>query len=266
MLYREFTPNGILSEFIDKYWMVQEHRHSTGIYKILPDGYSDFIFCLSGTAMPKAHENILATCESYYVGAMTTYAELKALPAQIDMLGIRFKPGGLSAFCDIPLHEFRNLRINHEESVFLFPSGFTDRLRALRTTGERITEIENFLIGSLGKHFTSDPQVSYAVNQIHSSHGQIPMNDLIDKICLCQRHFERKFKHRTGYSPKEYARIARFRHTSFLLQTTLSGSYQHLAMDCGYYDHSHMVKEFKLLSGASPAAFCEYPDKGPIEI
>ncbi len=25
---------------------------------------------------------------------------------------------------------------------------------------------------------------------------------LIDKICICQRHFQRKFKDATGYTPK----------------------------------------------------------------
>lgn len=266
MLYREFTPHGILSEFIDKYWIVQDHSQTTGKYKILPDGYSDFIFCLSGTAMPQAGENSLYRCESYYVGAMTTFSELTALPAQVDMLGVRFKPGGLSAFCDIPLHEFRNLRVNTDDCACLFPPGFTDRLRELRTTNTRIAEIENFLVTCLEKHFTSDPQVDSAIKQIHSSLGQVSINSLMEKICLCQRHLERKFKHTTGYSPKELARIVRFRHTSSLLKNTNPANYQHLAMDCGYCDHSHMIKEFRQLSGVSPTEFCYLPDKGPIEM
>lgn len=266
MIYREFSPNGILSEFIDQYWIVQNQIHSPGKYKILPDGYSDFIFCLSGVAMPKANENSLSLCEAYYVGAMTVFSELTALPTRLDLLGIRFKPGGLSVFCDIPLHEFRNLRINNEESAFLFPPGFTGRLCELQTTGERIAEIENFLITRLSKHFIPDRQVHFAVKQIHASHGQVSVNNLMEKICLCQRHFERKFKHHTGYSPKEFARIARFRHTTHLLQSTLPLNYQHLAMDCGYYDHSHMAKEFRQLSGASLTEFCDFPDKGPIEM
>lgn len=266
MLYREYTPNGILSEFIDKYWVVQDHTHSPGKYKILPDGYSDFIFCLSGIAMPKAHENLISPCESYYVGAMTVFSELTSLPAQLELFGIRFKPGGLSVFCDIPLHEFRNLRVDNGESAFLFPSGFTDRLRKLRTTAGRITEIEKFLLARLGKHFTNNRQVGFAVKQIRLSHGQVAISSLMEKICLCQRHFERKFKYNTGYSPKEFARIARFRHASHLLKNTLPDNYQHLAADCGYYDHSHMAKEFKQLSGASLSEFCNFPDKGPIEI
>lgn len=266
MHYREFTPNGILSEFIDKYWIVQENIQNPGKYKILPDGYSDFIFCLSGKAMPKVNENTLSLCEAYYVGAMTVFSELTALPAQLDMLGIRFKPGGLSVFCDIPLYEFRNLRVDMEECCFLFPRGFTDRLRELSTTIERINEIEKYLTACLEKYFNSDQQIGYAVKQIHFSHGQLSINFLMEKICLCQRHFERKFKHSTGYSPKELARITRFRHTSLLLKNSSPANYQHLAMDCGYYDHSHMIKEFKQLTGVPPTKFCLFPDKGPIEV
>lgn len=266
MLYREYIPNGILSEFIDKYWIVQDHTHSTGKYKILPDGYSDFIFCLSGTAMPKANENSVYFCEAYYVGAMTTFSELISLPAHLNMLGIRFKPGGLSVFCHIPLHEFKNLRVDAGDCDFLFPPGFTDRLRKLQTLHKQIAEIENFLIACLKKHFIPDQQASFAVQQIHLSHGQVTINELLKKICLCQRHFERKFKHTTGYSPKEFARIIRFRHTVNLLKNTIPDNYQHLAIDCGYYDHSHMTKEFRQLSGVTPTEFCYLPDKGPIEI
>lgn len=41
MIYREFSPNGILSEFIDQYWIVQNQIHSSGKYKILPRGFSN---------------------------------------------------------------------------------------------------------------------------------------------------------------------------------------------------------------------------------
>ena len=54
--------------------------------------------------------------------------------------------------------------------------------------------------------------------------------------------------------PKQLSRILRFRHTSKLLRDgveNLAG----LALDCGYYDQAHMIREFRLLAGTSPLRY-----------
>lgn len=37
-----------------------------------------------------------------------------------------------------------------------------------------------------------------------------------------------------------------------------------VSVDCGYYDSSHLVKEFKKLSGSSPVVFMSLPEDVPI--
>lgn len=265
MIYREYDPSSLLSEYIDKYWIVKDISQQAGKFKILPDGYSDFIFCLAGTSASDGNRKIVQPHRGFYVGAMTTFSELVKVPAKIDMLGVRFKPGGLYPFSDIPLHEFKNQRISISDSGFLFSPGFADRLCELRSTQERIAAIETFLYARLSQRFITDPQVAFAIKQMTDSCGQISIGKLMNEICLCQRHFERRFRERTGYSPKELARIVRFRHATAMLQQAVPENFQHFALDCGYYDHSHMVKEFRLLSGSSPAEFSSFPGKGPIQ-
>ena len=99
---------------------------------------------------------------------------------------------------------------------------------------------------------------------MHQADGKIPVRELMEQVCLCQRHFERRFKHATGYTPKEYTRIVRFRRTMDVLRQVTRDNLFSVAIDCGYYDQSHLVKEFKRLSGSPPSVFASLPKGIPI--
>ena len=67
----------------------------------------------------------------------------------------------------------------------------------------------------------------------------------MDEVCLCQRHFERKFKYNTGFTPKEYSRIVKFKNAVELLRNTTFVNLLTTAIDAGYYDLAHFSKETK---------------------
>ncbi|TXJ23716.1 MAG: AraC family transcriptional regulator [Chitinophagaceae bacterium] len=68
---------------------------------------------------------------------------------------------------------------------------------------------------------------------------------------LSTRQFERNFKEFAGFSPKLYSRIIRFQ--SAIEQYGQTGkSLTEIAYDCGYYDQSHFIHDFKEFSGLHP--------------
>ena len=104
-----------------------------------------------------------------------------------------------------------------------------------------------------------DPQIIRATDLIVRANGMLPIQQLTDKLYIGQRHFERKFKHITGYTPKEFSRITKFRYATRVLRQMKGEDMQQLAIDCGYYDPSHFIKEFRKLSGSNPSAFMALP-------
>lgn len=107
--------------------------------------------------------------------------------------------------------------------------------------------------------FSIDHQMLQATRLIIRSNGMMPIRELTDQLYLGQRHFERKFKHTTGYTPKEFSRITKFRYATRVLRSIKDTDMQQLAIDCGYYDQSHFIKEFRKLSGSNPSAFISLP-------
>ena len=69
----------------------------------------------------------------------------------------------------------------------------------------------------------------FAIQQINRCKGDLSLLRLAEETCLCQRHFERKFKQHTGLTPKEYSRIMKFKHAVDLLRST---SFRQSAVRC----------------------------------
>lgn len=136
---------------------------------------------------------------------------------------------------------------------------FAESLCEAQTLQQQICLIERFLIHRLKDNYEIDPQIPFAVQQINRSKGRLPILQLTDEICICQRHFERKFKAYTGYTPKEYSRIMKFRNTIDLLKNCVPDNLLTIAVEAGYYDLSHFNKEIRQLSGNTPASFLSIP-------
>ena len=86
--------------------------------------------------------------------------------------------------------------------------------------------------------------------------GKWAINQSCQYFCLCQRHLERRFKLFTGFTPKEYSRIVKFRQAIDLLKnTTEANNLLSVAVNAGYYDVSHFLKEVKTLSGGTAESF-----------
>jgi Transcriptional regulator containing an amidase domain and an AraC-type DNA-binding HTH domain len=69
---------------------------------------------------------------------------------------------------------------------------------------------------------------------------------------LSKRQFERTFKNAIGISPKLFSRIIKFKNSVNYLRSSSTNSLYNVAIDCGYYDHSHLIKDFKEFGGTLP--------------
>ena len=201
-MYTEYQPSRLLAPYIDNYWEFKGTPEYGMRIHILPDGCTDFIFTL-GEAVSKVKEEtlVMQPYRSYFVGPMTKYSELVTYAEFVHQFGVRFLPCGLSGFTKLPLHEFANYRVSTNEMQAVFDSTFIERLCEQNDVRGRIQVVEEYLLAYLAHNYQPvDSQVAAAVNIINQSGGKRSVRSLMDEVCLCQRHFERKFKHNTGFT------------------------------------------------------------------
>lgn len=259
-MYKEYLPSPILLPYIDKYWEFEGESQPGMRINILPDGCTDFIFTL-GEAFEAVNGGLLMQpYHSYFVGPMRKYSELFTHSRTVHMFGIRFLPCGVSCFMTLPLCELADRRLSVNDMDTFWDDSFAEQLYEKQHTRKRIDFVETILLKRLaGSNLAADTRIRYAVDYINRYKGQQPIRFLADEVCLCQRHFERIFKMYTGFSPKEYSRIIKFRHAVDLLRATSSDNLISIAVDAGYYDVSHLSKEIKNMSGSTAGSFLSIP-------
>jgi transcriptional regulator GlxA family with amidase domain len=97
-----------------------------------------------------------------------------------------------------------------------------------------------------------DTRLENAVDCIAANQGLISIEELTRQVGLGRRQLERKFALHVGVSPKLYTRIIRFQRILDLVQKAERFEWPDVSVNCGYYDQSHLIRDFKAFSGRTP--------------
>ena len=94
--------------------------------------------------------------------------------------------------------------------------------------------------------------IDYALQHLLANYNA-SIGQIAGMACMSLRSFERKCKERLGMTAKMYARIARFHKAYKMLEAKPTISRTDLAYEVGYYDHMHLIKDFKEFSKLTPS-------------
>ncbi len=130
----------------------------------------------------------------------------------------------------------------------------------------RFSIVERWLLARLTPRSIVHPAVRWAVDRIAESRGRIPIETLARETGFTRKHLGQLFLRQVGMSAKALARVHRFRGAMDLLGQCDQVPWIELADQCGYYDQSHLINEFRAFSGFSPGELLrkERPDAGSV--
>ncbi len=251
--YQEIAPQPALAPFVECFWTSRSETPlpATAQSRVLPDGCADVIFDFSehpvGPASPAGGER------SYVVGAMTAALVVEHF-GRVDLLGVRFRPGGAAAFLHLPLGELTDRRID-AQSLGDGWQATTTRILSAESVSERIALLEAALSIRLRSAAMTDRLVARAWSRLVETAGALPVRQLANEVGLGERRLQRLFHERVGLSPKEAARIARFRATLEHMRSHPHEPLVRIALEGGYYDQPHFTREFSRLAGLPPEAW-----------
>jgi transcriptional regulator GlxA family with amidase domain len=96
--------------------------------------------------------------------------------------------------------------------------------------------------------------VRAAVREIRASGGLVDVGALAPRLGIVSRTLQRRFATDVGITPKLLARIVRFQRV-FSAWREDPSTLSRVAAECGYFDHAHLVRDFRELAGVAPARF-----------
>lgn len=159
---------------------------------------------------------------------------------------IRFTPQG-AACLGVPASEIANDSVPLDA---LLPGSreVVERFQGAPTVAEGVAIVEEFLAR---RPFTADPLVERALRLLHAEPDEeASIARIARSLSMSERQLERRFLDRVGSTPKRYASLRRFERAAALVGS--GAPLGRIALDAGYYDQSHFIREFRRFSGMTP--------------
>jgi AraC-like DNA-binding protein len=171
----------------------------------------------------------------------------------IHLMGVRLRPGGGWPFLGIPLREFSDRVIELEDVLGPEISELRNCLEEKTTDDARFDLLENWL--RKRQRTSPTPAVSYALRTIQDGAGSKRIGRMAEEIGISHKHLLREFDRCVGLTPKIFSRLCAFQRVIQSVGHRTEIEWADTAAKCGYYDQAHLIREFRVFSGLTPATY-----------
>ncbi|WDV46452.1 helix-turn-helix transcriptional regulator [Clostridiaceae bacterium M8S5] len=237
-MYIEIKPIRELRKHIESYWVISDVKENTTI-SVEPDGCFDIVVDIY------IYKDINTVTLS---GIWDEIVKIDLLK-DIKTVGVRFYPNSLDVFFNLTLAEIKNTTTKYK--IGMLKNNDLLDIGILYTSND-IHEIISFYdiyFLSLINEFKANSPFSF-VHEIDTNSG---VKQLADKIPMSTRQLNRLFQQKFGVTTKRYINIIRFIKAKKML---IEGENNiKIAHECGYYDQSHFIKEFKKYTQKKPTEY-----------
>lgn len=259
MQYREFQPSPLLSKYVECFWLLEAEnmQHSRAPEVLLPDGCVELILNLGALFQEHKEAGLCELQPARFVVGQMTRPVLVSPTGAVQLLGIRFAPGGTLPFFSCPPGELTN-RIVPLATV----SGALDRelsgqVYEAREAAEKVRTIEALLVRQMNQKAHRGLGLHKAIASIVSCGGQVSVDRLANDFGISGRQLERRFLNEVGLGPKLFCRILRFQQVFHAVERS-DTNWAQVAVDCGYFDQAHLIRDFRQFAGETPSFLLEH--------
>jgi AraC-like DNA-binding protein len=258
--FQFFRPSGILSRYIKHYWILEAKAAEGEITeRVIPTGNIELMFHYGQPFCTRSAP--YETCiqpRSFISGISSSYADVST-KGDSGVIAVTFFPSGACNFFPFPLLEIEDTHINLHD---IYNSEFREieeRIGIAPSVEARVKIVEDFLFKKLRPLNPSDFSfLNHTVCLISKHKGMISASGLSRDLLVSPRSLERKFAAFLGKSPKQFLKIVRFQEIIKIMSVRKEIHLTELAVEQGYFDQAHFIKDFKSMSGYTPGEFMAF--------
>jgi AraC-like DNA-binding protein len=155
----------------------------------------------------------------------------------------------------VPMHELARTVVPLDELFGAAARRLEEQLAEAPTWNARFALVDATLAARLADTAPPPADVAWAWERLHASRGRARIDALAAALRCSRKHLAARFRDHVGLPPKLVARTMRFRHAVDLLGEGSELTLDELALACGYYDQSHLDRDFRDFAGTTPAAY-----------
>jgi AraC-like DNA-binding protein len=243
-----------LQPFIKAFWYIRI-KSDTPLSPLnaIPIPEQCLYFYLKAKPQTQFPGEIFATAPSATLFGQGTLPSQLLVPQDYLMFKIVFQPGGFFRLFNTPMTLFVDNLEDSEAVLGNEMSEIRDQIEQTEDFEKMVQIAENYLFQQLKQVKTDGLPLDLVLQQLNWENQNL--DKLAHLACLSSRQFERKFLERIGVSPKFYGRLLRFNAAMKGRMERPQKPLMHIAHDYGYYDHNHLLRDFKQFTGTVPTRY-----------
>jgi AraC-like DNA-binding protein len=235
------APSSDLAPFVAHYWIVtwDLRGHPSQVQETLPH--------------PSVHIAIETGRSGIYgvvKGRFTRVIEGKG-----RVFGIKFRPGGFYPFTRAPVSRLTNRVIPLREIFGADGDVFEFTMLAKRSERAMVAVAETFLRKQGPERDAVAEQVEPIVERIAIDRTLMTVEAVAKHSGFSVRSLQRLFARYVGVSPKWVINRHRLHEAVDRLARGEAVDWTQLALDLGYFDQAHFIKDFKAIIGRTPGDY-----------
>jgi len=217
-MHERYHPSPDLEPYVEHYWLVEW----------------DFRGRAAERAETLPHPSVHMTFEQGGMCRIRGAARVKfsrLLEGKGGVFAVKFTPGGFYPYVGVPVSRLESTDLS------------------------RINLVEAFLRARLPEPDENLPLVTEIVYTIAKEREILKVQDLVDRYGMNKRTLQRLFAKYVGVSPKWVIQRYRLHEAAEQLAAGEAVNQTAIALDLGYSDQAHFIRDFKSIVGVSPAAY-----------
>ena len=251
------TPTPPLGDFVERLWLLNDvPPHSKE--RIVPSGTIEMVINLHEDELRIYDPAQPERCKRFSGAVVSgTYSGPFVIDTRehVSVIGMHFRPGGAFPFLGTEAGELADAHVDLEALWGTSAKELRERLCIAKTPAERFSLLEKALTAHLFRPLERHYAVRFALDTFGRADPVRAVRDVAREAGLSQRRFIQLFAREVGMSPKLFCRVRRFQQMLETVRQTAVPDWARLGVDCGYYDQSHLIHDFRFFSNLSPTEY-----------
>jgi AraC-like DNA-binding protein len=170
-------------------------------------------------------------------------------------VGVKFRPGGFSGFFGRPVHELTDRALPLAAVFGEDGARLADEAAATPAAAAKTALAEAFLRARMPPPDAEVELVLAVVADMLELAPGATVQEIARRHAVSTRTLQRLFRRHVGVGPKWVLRRHRLQEAAEQLAAGERSDWTRLALDLGYFDHAHFIRDFRAVVGRSPAEY-----------
>lgn len=268
-MFLSLQPSPLLRPFIDCFWHSARGPLPHSRESMLPTGCADIVVPLLQDHLIRYGAEADAGVQRYRGAIVQGPSDrffVRGTEGPSTVVGAHFAPGGAAVFFGGALPELCNRTERLEDLWGPAATYLREQLQAAATPELALKLMDTWFLRRLANAAPPDPLAAMAIATFRRDPARARVQPVLQEAGCSPEQFIRRFKRTVGLTPKRFASVTRFGALLPLIAHSGPQDWSGVAVGAGYFDQSHLIREFRQLTGLRPGAYAPVSADQPTHV